>query len=161
MPGGVRSKTWLGVSRVASDVFATLLARSLYLSLAQAWLLEATMNKTFDRDKSVLVIGTAVLVVPSGLADQVQEDAFVEALVALRQDAGWWLVELCHDSNGALMGIYKTKNIDLGNGVIRRTTADISLAKRHICEISAAYSAMLAGVKIGGTWKAAFKTPNV
>ena len=88
MPEGVLSKTGLGVSRVASDVFATLLARSLYLSLAQAWLLEATMNKTFDRDKSVLAIGTAVLVVPSGLADQVQEDAFVEALVALRQELG-------------------------------------------------------------------------
>ena len=43
------------------------------------------MNKTFDRDKLVLVIGTAVLVVPSVLADRAEEDAFVEALVALRQ----------------------------------------------------------------------------
>ena len=49
--------------------------------------LKANMNKTFDRDKLVLVIGPAVLVAPSGLADQVEEDAFVEALAALHQDA--------------------------------------------------------------------------
>ena len=46
------------------------------------------------------------------------------------RDNSSWLVELCHDADGALMGIYKTENIDLGGGVIRRTSADIRLAKR-------------------------------
>ena len=119
------------------------------------------MKKTFDRDKSVLVIGTAVLVVPSVLADRDEENAFVDALVSIRQETGIWLVELCHDADGAFMGVYKTENIDLGDGIIGRTSADIRLAKRHSCKMAAVYSAMLARIKIGGAWRAVFKTPNV
>ena len=78
-----------------------------------------------------------------------------------RQEAGIWLVELCHDADGALMGVYKTENLNLGGGIIGRTSADIRLAKRHSCKMEAVYSAMLARIKIGGAWKAVFKTPNV
>ena len=75
--------------------------------------------------------------------------------------ASWWLVELCHDTDSNLMGVYRTDNKDFGSGVMGRTTSDISLAKRHSYKLSAVYSAMLSCITIGGAWKAVFKTPNV